>query len=133
MKKSGAQNIIKQQSKLNFNGIRKSIEICDSYTFKQNEALLDTPIYLGFTVLELSNLHTYETFFDKLQPYFGQESIHLHYIDTDALVLSVNTKDIIKELKNLKDNFHFSNLDKNYDIFSNKNKKVVGKFELKTP
>ena len=61
---------------------------------------MDKPIYLGFDVLELSNMHMYETYYDKLQPYFGQENIRLHYIDTDAFVLSVNTKDIIKDLKN---------------------------------
>ena len=49
------------------------------------------PIYLGFTVLELSKLHMYETYYDILQPYFGQENLQLHYIDTNAFVLSVNT------------------------------------------
>ena len=57
---------------------------------------MDKPVYLGFAVLELSKLHMYETYYDKLQPYFGQENIQLHYIDTDASVLSMNTKDIIK-------------------------------------
>ena len=62
---------------------------------------MDKPIYLGYSVLELSKLLMYETYYDILQPYFGQEIIHLHYMDTDSLVLSVNTKDIIKDLKNL--------------------------------
>ena len=53
--------IINQQSKLTFNGIHKSFENCDSYTFKQNEVLMDKPIYFGFAVLELSKLHMYET------------------------------------------------------------------------
>ena len=97
IKKDDYREIINQQSKLTFNGIHKSYENCDSYTFKQNEVLMDKPIYLGFTVLELSKLHMYETYYDKLQPYFGQENIQLHYIDTDAFVLSLNTKDIIKD------------------------------------
>ena len=63
---------------------------------------MDKPIYLGFTVLELSKLLMYEIYYDKLQPYFGQENIHLFYMDSDSFVLSVNTKDIIKDLKNLK-------------------------------
>ena len=37
-------------------GIHKSNENCDSYTFKQNEALMDKPIYLRFAVLEVSNI-----------------------------------------------------------------------------
>ena len=133
VKKDDHKEIIKQQSKLTFNGIHKSYENCDSYTFKQNEVLMDKPIYLGFTVLELSKLHMYETYYDILQPYFGQENIQLLYIDTDAFVLSLKTQDIIKDLKNLEDIFDFSNLDKKHELFSNKNKKVIGKFKIETP
>ena len=125
VKKDDYKEIVKQQSKLTFNGIHKSYENCDSYTFKQNEVLMDRPIYLGFTVLELSKLLMYETYYDKLQPHFGQENIQLHYMDTDSFVLSVNTKNIIKDLRNLEDIFDFSNLDKTQELFSNKNKKEL--------
>ena len=116
-----------------FNGIHKSYENYDSYTFKQNELLMDEPIYLGFSVLELSKFLMYETYYDKIQPYFGQENIRLHYMDTDSFVLSVNTKDSFKDLKNLEDIFDFNNLDKNHELFSNKNKKVIGFFKNETP
>ena len=122
IKKDDYREIIKQQSKLTFIGIHKSYENCDSYTLKQNEVLTDKPIYLGFSVLELSKLLMYETYYDKLQPYFGQENLQLHYMDTDSFILSVNTKDIIKDLKNLEDIFDFSNLDENHELFSNKKK-----------
>ena len=130
IRKDDTDKIIEQQSKLTFNGIHKPYENYDSHTVKQNEVLMDKPIYLGFSVLELSKLLMYETYFDKLQPYFGQEKIQLHYMDTDSFVLSVNTKDIIKDLKNLEDIFDFSNLDKNHELFSNKNKKVNGKLRI---
>ena len=94
---------------------------------------MDEPIYLGFAVLELSKLHMYEIYSDKLQPYFGQENIHLHYMDTDSFILGVDTKDIIRDLKNLEDLFDFSNLDENHELFSNKNKKVIGKFKNECP
>ena len=68
-KKDDYREIIKQQSKLNFNGIDKSYENCYSYTVRQNEVLMDKPIYLGFSVLELSKLLMYETYYDTLQPY----------------------------------------------------------------
>ena len=124
---------ITQQSNLTFNGTHKSYKNCDSYSYKENEILMDKPFYLGFAILESSKLHMYETYYDVLQPYFGQEKLQLHYIDTDAFVLSVNTKDIIKGLKKLEDIIDFSNIDKNHEIFSNKNKKVIGKFKLETP
>ena len=133
IKKDDTKNITKQQSKLTFNGIHKSYENCDSYTFKQNEILMDKPIHLGFTVLESTKLHMYETYYDILQPYFGEKNLHFHYMDTDSFILSVNTKDIIHDLKNLEDIFHFSNLDQNHELFSNKNKKMIGKFKTETP
>ena len=133
IQKDDTDKIIKQQSKLTFNGIHKSYENYDSYTFKQNEVLMDKAIYLGLSVLELSKLLMYKTYYDKLQPYFGQEIIQLQYMDTDSFVLSVNTKDIIKDLKNLEDIFDFSNFDENHELFSNKNKKVFGKFKIETP
>ena len=96
VKKDDYREISKQPSKLTFNGIQKSNENCVSYTFKQNEVLMDKPIYLGFTVLELCILLMYETYYDKLQPYFGQENLHLHYMDTDSFVLSVKKKMLSK-------------------------------------
>ena len=94
---------------------------------------MDKPNFLGFAVLELSKSHLYETYYDTLQPYFGQENIQIHHIDANAFVLSMNTNDIIKDLKKLEDIFDFSNLDKNHELFSNKNKKGIGKFKIETP
>ena len=94
---------------------------------------MDKAIYVGFAILELSKLHMYETYYDTIQPYFGQENLQLRYIDTDGMILSMKTKDIIKHLKNLEDIFDFSNLDENHELFSNKNKKVTGKFKIETP
>ena len=36
-------------------------------------------------------------------------------------------------MKNLENLFDFSNLDENHDFFSNKTKKVIGKFKIETP
>ena len=118
--KNEYKKVIEQQSKLTFNGIHKSYEKCDSYTIKQNEVLMNKPIYLLFAALKLSKLQMNETYYDKLQPFLKQENIQLHYFDTDAFVLSVNTEDIIKDVKDWEDVFDFSNLDKYHEIFTKK-------------
>ena len=64
----------------------------DSFTFKQSEVLMDKPIYLGDATLELSKLIMYGTFYDKVQPFFGQANLQLHFMDTDSFVLIVNRK-----------------------------------------
>ena len=54
-------------------------------------------------------------------------------MDTDSFVLSVNTKDSFKDLKNLEDISDFNNLDENHELFSNKNKKFIVFFIIETP
>ena len=94
---------------------------------------MDKPIHVGFAILDLSKLHMYVTYYDKIQPYFGQENIQLHHVDTDGMILSMKTKIIIIDWNNLKYIIDFSNLDKNHELFSNENKDVIGKFKMETP
>ena len=94
---------------------------------------MDKPIYLGFAILELSKLHMYEAYYDILQPYFKQENLQLHYMDCDSFVLSIKSENIIKDLKNLEDIFDFSNIYENHELYSEKNRKVLGKFKIITP
>ena len=51
VKKDDWREVIKQLSEITFNGIHKSFENCDSYTFNENEVRMDKPIHLGFSVL----------------------------------------------------------------------------------
>ena len=52
---------------------------------------------------------------------------------TDSFVLSVNTKDIIKDLTNFEELFDFSNLSENHELISKKKQKVIEKFKVETP
>ena len=123
--------VLRWQRKLSFNGICKSSN-CDSYLEKEHEILMDKPIYLGFAILELSKLHMYETYYDTLQSYFGQENLQLHYMDCDSFILSIESENIIKDLRNLEDIFDFSNIDENHELYSERNEKVLGKFKIET-
>ena len=112
---SQIDQIIKRQSKLSFKGI---VDLC----------VFDKPIYLGFTVLELSKLLMYEFYYNKLQPYWKQ-SIQLHYMDTDSFILSFDTnhQELINYLQENKDEFDFSELDKSHELYDPINKKVKEK------
>ena len=100
---------------------------------KKNEVVMDKAIYVGFTILELSRLHMYETYYDTLQPYFGEQNSQLQYVDTDGMILSMKSQKIINDLKNLEDIFDFSNLEENHELISNKNEEVTGNFKIETP
>ena len=88
---------------------------------------MDKPFSAGLAVLEILKLLMYETYYDKLQQNFEQEKLPLHYIDTDGIVISHKTKDIIKDLKDFEDIFVFSNLDKNLELFLMETKKILVK------
>ena len=94
---------------------------------------MDKPLYLGFAFLELIKLHMYETYYDKLQPYFRQKNLQLYFVDIDAFVFSVKTKGVIKDSKNLEDIFNSSDLVETREPFSNKNKKLLGFFKIEIP
>ena len=129
VKNTNERKILKFQSRLDFNGIHKSYQDYDSYTFKSNIIKMEKPIYLGFTILELSKLLMYETYYDKLQKQFGIDGIQIHYQDTDAFVMSIKTTDIVNDLEKLQNQykmFDFSNLNKEHKLFSNEFKKKPG-------
>ena len=69
---------------------------------------MNKPIYFGCAILELSNLHLYETQYDNLQPNAGEESLQLHYENTDGMILSMKTQNLINYSKSLEDIFDFS-------------------------
>ena len=66
----------------------------------------------------------YETYYKKLQPYFGAKNIQLHYMHTDSFVLGLNTNKIIKDLERLENLFGFNILKKFVELFNNRIKKI---------
>ena len=123
--------IIKRQSKLSFKGIVNHYSEFSVYKYDKEKTVFDKPIYLGFSVLELSKLLMYEFYYHKLQPYYSS-SVKLHYMDTDSFILSIKTGDLINDLEYLKDDFDFSELDENHELYETINKKVIGKMKIET-
>ena len=53
-------------------------------------------------------------------------------MDTDSFILSIKTTDLIKDLEYFKDDFDYSELDKNHQLYDPTNKKVIGKMKIET-
>ena len=134
-KNTHERTILRYQSRLDFDGIHKSYQDYDTYTFKTNVIKMEKLIYLGFVILELSKLLMYETYYDKLQKYFGVDGIQIHYQDTDAYIMSIKTKDIVYDLIKLQNQyqmFDFSNFNKEHQLFSNEYEKIPGYLKIET-
>ena len=95
-----------------------------------NGVLMDRSLYLWFAVLELSKIQLCESNYDNLQPYLRKRNIQFHFMDTDSFVLSVKTKIIFENLKNLIGLFHLGTLSENHELISKINRKVIGNFKI---
>ena len=67
----------------------------------------------------------------KIQPYYDSK-IKLHYMDTDSFILSSKTTNLLKDLEYFKNDFDFSELDKNHHLYDLENRKVIGKMKIET-
>ena len=68
-----------------------------------------------------------------MQPYFGEDNLELHYLYTDAFIFSFKpTKSLIEDLKHFKEDFNFSDLYPSHELYSETNKKVIGKMQIET-
>ena len=89
---------------------------------------LNKPIYVGFSVLDLSKHHMYVWYYNTLKKKYG-ENCTLLYTDTDSLLVDIKTKDAYKDMSEMKDEYDFSDYPKEHPLHDETNKKVIGKFK----
>ena len=58
---------------------------------------MNKPVYLGFSVLELSEILMYEFWYDYVKPKYGEKA-KLFYIDTDSFIVYLKIVDIYDEI-----------------------------------
>ena len=86
--------------------------------------ILNKPIYVGFTVLELSKWLMYEFHYNFIKKNFDAE---LLLTDTNSLAYEIKSKDVYEKSFKHKDLFDFSNYPKDSKFVDETNKKVFGK------
>ena len=86
---------------------------------------LNKPIYVEFTVLELSKQLMHDFHYNFIKKSFDAE---LLFTDTDSLACEIKSEDVYKEFFKHKHLFDFSNLSKNSKFFGDANKKVKDVF-----
>ena len=58
---------------------------------EKTQILMNKPIYLGLSILDLSKTSMYEFWHDYLKARFG-ENVKLCYMDTNSFIIHVKTK-----------------------------------------
>nr|XP_022909031.1 uncharacterized protein LOC111420296 [Onthophagus taurus] len=122
----GARSLI---AKLNFKSIKVFTETFSAIQMDRLHVVYDKPLYVGFTVLELSKLLMYDFYYDFLKPKYG-EDVRLCYMDTDSFTVLINSYDIYRDVKLNLNKFDTSNYspDNRFDI-PLQNKAVLGKMK----
>ena len=98
---------------------------------KKMKITLNKPIYVGFTILELSKLIMYQFHYDYVLAKYGDRATLL-FTDTDSLCYHVTTDDIYADMAADIDRFDTSNFDEEHPLYSTRNSKVLGKFKCET-
>ena len=86
---------------------------------------LNKPIYVGFTVLELSKWLMYDFHYNFIKKHFDAE---LLFTDTESLTYQIKS-DVYEEFFMHKHLFDFSNYPKDSNFFYETTKKVIGKMK----
>ena len=94
----------------------------------KEKVLLNKPIYVGMSVLDLSKHLMYDFYYNHLKKNYD-DKIRLLYTDTDSLIVHVQTEDIYADMQANISDYDTSNYPADHPLFSNTNKKVIGKYK----
>ena len=89
---------------------------------------LNKPIYVGFSILDLSKLLMYKFHYKYIKSKFN---VKLLFTDKDSLVYEIKTEDVYEDFYEDKNLFGFSDSPLDSKFFHPANKKVIGKMKDK--
>ena len=92
---------------------------------------LNKPIYVGFSILDLSKTLMYDFHYGHIKELYG-DAARLCFTDTDSLLYSIKTDDIYKDMLLHADRYDTSDYPATHPLHSNTNKKVLGKMKDET-
>ena len=90
--------------------------------------ILNKPVYVGFTVLELSKWMMYDFHYNFIKKDFDAE---LLFTDTDSLAYETRSENVYDKFFKRKYLFDFRNYSKDLKFYDDSNKKVIGKMKVK--
>ena len=93
--------------------------------------VLDRPIYVGFSVLDLSKLHMYRFHYLYMKKkYPAPNQLKLLFTDTDSLAYQVYTADLFRDMaEDAEEHFDFSEYPFTHPMYSIANRRKLGKFK----
>ena len=97
----------------------------------KTEILMDKPVYLGASILDISKTLMYDFHYGYIKPKYGEKA-KLLFTDTDSLMYEIETEDFYKDISpDVHEWFDTSDYPKEHasGIETGVNKKVIGMFK----
>ena len=120
------EKIRKIIAQLNFNRHVKFPDELSAIHVNKTKLTLNKPIYVGFSVLDLSKHLMYDWYYNKLKKKNG-ENCTLLYTDTDSLLVDIETKDAYKGMAEMKNEYDFSDYPKTIHFTMKQTRKQLEK------
>ena len=114
-----------------FDYFRKFSEDLAAVDLKKTKLYLNRPIYVGFSILDLSKVFMYQFHCEYMKPKCGC-NVKLLFTDTESLCCEIKTDDIYQDMLQDIDLFDTSEYGQNHSLCSLANKKVLGKMKDET-
>lgn len=105
-----------------FNNDLASVEL------SKQKLILNRPIYVGFSILDLSKVLMYDFHYNYIKKKY-EDCASLCFTDTDSLCYDISTDDLYEDMKQDQSYFDFSDYPETHKNHSNANKKVLGKMK----
>ena len=111
---------------------RANIFDIDSAAIQNHKSrlVLNRPVYVGMNILDLSKHLMYDFYYNQLKVLYG-DSCQLLYMNTDSLLLEIETEDVYKDMSQNQGLYDTSDYPKDHPLYSLANKKVLGKLKDK--
>ena len=93
---------------------------------KKIKVKMNKPLYLGLSILEISETLMYEFWYDYIKPKYKQNT-KLCCMYTDSFIINIKTEDVYEDIaSHVEKRFDTSNYEVNRPFRKEKNKKVIG-------
>lgn len=98
---------------------------------KKVKLLLNKPVYIGQTILDLSKLVIYDFHYNFMKNLY-EDNIKLLFTDTDCLMYEIETPNLNEDIVKYNSMFDLSNYPVDHPLHDDANKKIVLKFKNET-
>ena len=113
-------------SEPNYHATKQFSENLLAIEMKKTNVKRNKSVYLGLSILEISETQMYEFWYDYVKPKY-QNNATLLYMDTDIFIINIKTEDFYEDIANdVEKRFDTSNYEVSRPLPKGKNKKVIG-------